>query len=102
MKLLINSLHVKAKIGKYLWEKVILQTVIVDVEMLVCNVVDYNTVVLYIKELVKIEHREFIEDLAKYVHNQLKHSFFPEKLKLRISKPNCIANADSAAIVIED
>ena len=102
MKLCINNLQVLARIGEHHWEKVIKQKIVISCQLQVNTIIDYCLIAEYIKTFVVQSHHNFIEELARSLHSAIKQKFPVEKCKIILEKNNCITNAKSAAVVIEE
>jgi len=105
----IHQLSVKAKIGAYEWEQHIEQTLYIDVE-LSCDVekaartdqlsdaLDYAALASAITEFVRLDSCRLIETLAIRLREFLLSQYSLESLKLTITKPHAIPNAQGVSI----
>lgn len=108
----VHGLKLQTIIGCLPWEKQNLQTIIIDVDMqrdtdkIIANddikhTVDYAEVVECIKAHLKEHRYNLVETLAEQLANLLLKSFpLIAQLTLKISKPEAIAQAQSAGVII--
>lgn len=106
----IEGLNIPTTIGIYAWEKQILQPVILDVELhcdvsncndLIENTIDYEKICNLITQFVSENKFQLIEHLANQVCEQIKSKFDIAKIKLKVSKPRAIKNAQNVSVLIE-
>ncbi len=108
----INGLEIETIIGVYEWEKNIKQTVILDIELF-CDItkaartdnlsyaIDYALISTQVTELIAQNRFQLIETLAEQTAQLILTGFPVEKLKIRVSTPGAIENANDVGIVIE-
>ncbi|MGA2654677.1 MAG: dihydroneopterin aldolase [Gammaproteobacteria bacterium] len=112
-KLYIQSLQLHTTIGCLTWEKQILQTVMVDLEIGIdCTAIsksdDIGSTLNYAllsEQLIAFAHTQkndlietLVEKLAQFIHQE-----YPmiKQLKLSLEKPGAIPNAKTVGITIE-
>ncbi|MCO6550442.1 MAG: dihydroneopterin aldolase [Gilliamella sp.] len=111
-RVLIEGLTVLTTIGVYEWEKTIKQKLIIDLEMAWDNksagesdnvslCLDYFVVSQTITQLVECSNFELIECVAERIAERIIKQFSVNWLKVKVSKPNAIANARNVAVIIE-
>lgn len=111
-RVLIESLTVYTTIGVYDWEKNIKQKLVLDLEMAWDNkpagnsdnvefCLDYFVVSQSITSFIEANKFELIETVAERVAQLVIEQFSVQWLKIKVSKPDAIANAGNVAVVIE-
>ncbi|OOF69719.1 dihydroneopterin aldolase [Rodentibacter caecimuris] len=111
-RILIEGLCVFAQIGIYDWEQQIKQKLIFDIEMQwdsrkaaetddVRYCLNYAEVSQFIINYVQSKPFLLIERVANEVATQLQQRFAIPWLRLKLSKPKAIAQADNVGIIIE-
>lgn len=111
-RVLIEGLTVLTTIGVYEWEKTIKQKLILDLEMSWDNqpagesddvtlCLDYFLVSQSITNFIQSTQFELIECVAERVAQLVIQKFSVQWLKVKVSKPDAIANASNVAVVIE-
>ena len=108
----IDQLAVAANIGVYEHEKQQAQPLLIDLQ---CNweisqaaetddvafTMDYDKLVEQINNVINKQHYNLIETLAEVIADTLQETFALRWLQLKISKPQAIANAIAAGVVVE-
>lgn len=108
----ISELKVETVIGVYKWERKIKQPILVDVEMAVdiakaaqsddlSDTVDYKVVASRITDLIHQSECHLLEYLAEHIAAALQQEFSIGWIKLRISKPDALAQAAAVGVMIE-
>ena len=108
----IKALKLKTIIGIYAWERRVKQAVIFDLEMYwdiqkasetdnIQDTLDYKKVAQTIEEYVDHSHFQLIEALAEAVANLVMDTFKIEKIKVTVTKPAALSNAESVGVIIE-
>ncbi|MWP48924.1 MULTISPECIES: dihydroneopterin aldolase [unclassified Gilliamella] len=111
-RVLIEGLTVLTTIGVYEWEKTIKQKLILDLEMAWNNkpagesdnvslCLDYFLVSQAITQFIESNQFELIESVAENIAKLIIQKFAVQWLKIKVSKPSAIANANNVAVVIE-
>ena len=107
----IHSLEVETIIGVYQRERNIKQRVLVDLEMTLAaqpgadsddlrSTVDYDAVSIRVTSLIKNTQYQLIETLAEKVAEVVLNEFAVENLRLKLSKPGAVKNANNIGIII--
>jgi dihydroneopterin aldolase len=109
----IKGLKIKTAIGIAEWERRILQTIVIDINLYldlqkiatednVARTVNYKTVADRIKELVKTQGPfNLVEALAEKIATLIKAEFPIDKLHLTISKPSVFSDIAHVGVCIE-
>lgn len=108
----IKGLRVATVIGVYDWERDIRQTVALDLDMASDNrraaaadsidlALDYAAIAQAIVDFVGGSEYQLIETLAEEVAMLVLRDFNVSWLRLRVSKPGAVAEADDVGVVIE-
>ena len=107
----IQGLRIDNQIGICHWEKMIRQTVVLDLSLStniqysayseqVTDTIDYQTIHDYVISYVKSNTFSLIETLAEQVANQLIQKFQIDKIKLTVTKPGALKYAQAAGVSI--
>ncbi|QYN46975.1 dihydroneopterin aldolase [Gilliamella sp. ESL0405] len=111
-RVLIEGLTLFTTIGVYQWEKNIKQKLILDLEMAWDNqpagktddvslCLDYFAVSQTITTFIQSNQFELIECVAERIAELVIEKFGVNWLRIKVSKPDAIANAGNVAVVIE-
>jgi dihydroneopterin aldolase len=108
----IKGLRAQAVIGVYDWERLIRQTLVLDLEMAsdtaraaatdaISDALDYAAISQQVIALVEGSEYQLIETLAEAVAAMVMREFAVPWLRLRLGKPGAVAEADDVGVVIE-
>ena len=108
-KIVISQLACSALIGVHAYERVQKQPLSIDLELITAvdfgkqndqieTVVDYSTICQNVLAWVEASSFELLESLTHYLLKQLLEDQRIQSVKLRASKPEAIAQAQSVAI----
>ena len=108
----ISGLRAQAVIGVYEWERLVRQTLVVDLEMAsdtaraaasdaIADALDYAAISQRVLALVEDSHYQLIESLAEQVARVVMGEFGVPWLKVRVGKPGAVAEAEDVGVVIE-
>jgi dihydroneopterin aldolase len=108
----IKGLRVQTVIGVYEWERDIRQTLVFDIEMAsdtaraavnddISLALDYAAVSQQVIALVESSEYQLIETLADAVAAMIRRDFAVPWLRLHLSKPGAVAEADDVGVIIE-
>lgn len=111
-RVLIEGLTISTTIGVYDWEKKIKQKLILDLEMAWDNqpagksddislCLDYFQVSQAISTFIQSSKFELIECVAEQVADLVIKKFGVKWIKVKVSKPGAITNANNVAVLIE-
>lgn len=101
MKILIENLTFDCIIGILDFERVEAQKVMIDLsfkykfkndDSIKKSFIDYSIIVEELKNIMKQEKFELLEDAIIYIEKYLRKKYKIKKLKLKISKPNILSN----------
>jgi len=108
----IKGLQAQSVIGVYAWEREIRQTLVLDLEMAsdtaraaasdqIADALDYATISSQVISLVEGSEYQLIESLAEEVAGMVLKDFGVSWLRLRLSKPGAVAEAEDVGVIIE-
>ena len=108
----IKGLQAQSVIGVYEWERHIRQRVVIDLEMAsdtvraaasdeIAHALDYAAISQQVIALVEASEYQLIETLADTVARMIMREFNVPWLRLRLSKPGAVAEAEDVGVVIE-
>lgn len=108
----ISGLRAQAVIGVYEWERLVRQTLVVDLEMAsdtaraaakdaIADALDYAAISQRVLALVEESQYQLIESLAEAVARVVMGEFGVPWLKVRVGKPGAVAQAEDVGVVIE-
>lgn len=108
----IRDLQLATIIGVHAWEREVRQTLSLDLEMAadiktaaksddVRDALDYQAVAERVATLVESCKCQLLETLAERVAELVVNDFSVSWLRLRVSKPGAIPNAQAVGVVIE-
>ncbi|XKM14476.1 dihydroneopterin aldolase [Orbaceae bacterium ac157xtp] len=111
-RVIIEGLTVFTTIGVYDWEQTIKQKLVLDIEMEWNNqsaaksdnvtfCLDYAKVSQSICNYIESQPFKLIETVAERVANLVIEQFKVPYLKIKVSKPDAVANAQNVAVIIE-
>jgi len=110
-RVFVEGLAVETVIGVYDWERDIKQRLVFDLEMLWDNspaaqsddinkALDYDALSRFITSYVESTKFELIETVAEEVASRIMAEFSIPGLRLKLSKPGAVANAQNVAVQI--
>lgn len=108
----IEGLQVQTTIGYYEWEKKIKQLLVFDLQMgtdiraaangdELAKTLNYAEVSVLIDEFANANAVDLIETLAERLAEHLINTFALKWLKLKVSKPTAVKEADAVGVIIE-
>ncbi|MEQ1598817.1 MAG: dihydroneopterin aldolase [Methylotenera sp.] len=108
----ISELKVKTKLGVPEWERIVPQTIILDIEISydlskscksdnIADTIDYGKVVTRIHETLKEHSFQLVEALAEHVCQLILKEFKAESVKVKVAKPAVLAGLKALGVVIE-
>lgn len=108
----IRELRIETIIGIFGWEREVLQTVSLDLEMAtdirtaaasddIQDALDYKTISKRLIQFIGESRFQLIEAMAESVANIVREEFHVSWLRLRISKPGALRGAQDVGVVIE-
>lgn len=111
-KIFINQLQLQTVIGIHDWEREKKQTVILDIEI-ACSIkqavksdqikdcIDYFSVCERLKKLADSHNFQLVESFAEEVSRIILQEFSAPGVKIKLSKPGAVNEANSVGVIIE-
>lgn len=111
-KITLKDLRFPTTIGVHAWEQAIQQQVILHIEFVydtknavetddITHAVDYYALAEYLKEFLAKSRCNLIEALAHNVVDILQETFKLSWIKLELTKPHALDNAQGVSITVE-
>jgi dihydroneopterin aldolase len=111
-KIFLQGLKISAIIGVLPWERTAPQTLLIDLEIAtdidqaaqqdhLTAAIDYAMVAQRVTEFVADSQYNLLETLAANIMTLLHDEFHVSWIRLRISKPDAIANCNSVGVMVE-
>ena len=108
----ISELKVKTKLGVPAWERMLAQTIILDIEIsydlakagksdAIADTIDYGAVVARIHATLKEHSFQLVEALAEHVCQLIFKEFGALSVKLKVAKPAILQGLNTLGVVIE-
>ncbi len=108
----LEQVKVQTKLGVPEWERMVEQTIILDIEIGVASskasisdsiedTIDYGVVVARIRETLKQNSFQLVEALAEHVCQLILSEFKALGVKVRVAKPGVMPGLKALGIVIE-
>ena len=108
----ISELKVQTKLGVPNWERMIAQTIILDIEIgydlsKACNsdaivdTIDYGAVVGRIRETLTENSFQLVEALAEHICQLILKEFKAENVKVKVAKPAILPGLKALGVEIE-
>ena len=108
----ISELRVKTKLGVPAWERMVAQTIILEIEIgydlakagksdAIADTIDYGAVVTRIQATLKEHSFQLVEALAEHVCQLILKEFKVESVKVKVAKPAILPNLKALGVVIE-
>ena len=104
----ISELKVKTKLGVPTWERMLAQTIILDIEIgydlykagksdAIDDTIDYGAVVNRIRETLTENSFQLVEALAEHICQLILKEFKAESVKVKVAKPAILQGFEDAA-----
>ena len=108
----INELKVQTKLGVPAWERILPQTIILDIEIgydlakacisdAITDTIDYGAVVRRIRETLSERNFQLVEALAEHVCQLIFKEFGGLTVKIKVAKPAILPGLKSLGVTIE-
>ena len=108
----LEQVKVETKLGVPEWERMVAQTVILDIEIgydlaragksdAIADTIDYGAVVSRIRETLAEHNFQLVEALAEHVAQLILKEFKAENVKVKVAKPAILAGLKALGVVIE-
>ena len=108
----ISDLKVKTKLGVPAWERMVAQTIILDIEIgydltkagksdAIADTIDYGAVVARIHSTLTEHSFQLVEALAEHVCQLILKEFGALNVKIKVAKPGILPGLKSLGVEIE-
>ena len=108
----ISELKVKTKLGVPAWERMVAQTIILDIEIgydlskagksdAIADTIDYGAVVERIHDTLKEHSFQLVEALAEHICQLILKEFGALSVKVKVAKPAILAGLKALGVMIE-
>ena len=108
----ISELKVKTKLGVPAWERMLPQTIILDIEMGydltkagksdgIADTIDYGAVVARIHATLKEHSFQLVEALAEHICQLIFKEFGALSVKIKVAKPGILPGLKALGVVVE-
>ena len=107
----ISELKVKTKFGVPTWERMVAQTIILDIEIsydltkacksdAIADTIDYGTVVNRIRETLTENSFQLVEALAEHICQLILKEFKAESVKVKVAKPAILPGLKALGVIV--
>ena len=108
----ISDLKVKTKLGVPTWERMVAQTIILDIEIgydlsaagksdAITDTINYGAVVARIRDTLTEHSFQLVEAIAVHICQLILSEFKAESVKVKVAKPGILAGLKALGVVIE-
>jgi 7,8-dihydroneopterin aldolase/epimerase/oxygenase len=108
----ISELKVKTKLGVPAWERMVTQTIILDIEIgydlskagksdAIADTIDYGAVVSRIHDTLKEHSFQLVEALAEHICQLILSEFGALSVKIKVAKPAILSGLKALGVVVE-
>ncbi len=108
----LSEVKIQTKLGVPDWERLVPQTVVLDIEITMPNsdscktdeihdTIDYGAVVSRIRETLSEQNFKLVEALAEHICQLLIKEFKTPWVKIKVSKPGILPGVKALGVVIE-
>ena len=108
----ISELKVQTKLGVPIWERMMPQTIILDIEIgydlskacksdAISDTIDYGAVVQRIKSTLSENNFQLVEALAEHICQLILQEFNALNVKVKISKPSILPGLKALGVTIQ-
>ena len=108
----ISELKVKTKLGVPAWERMVAQTIILDIEIgydlsaagksdAITDTIDYGVVVARIRSTLEEHSFQLAEALAEHICQLILSEFGALSVKIKVAKPGILTGLKALGVVIE-
>ena len=108
----INELKVKTNLGVPAWERMVAQTIILDIEIgydlakagksdAIADTIDYGAVVARIHATLKEHSFQLVEALAEHICQLILKEFSALNVKIKVAKPTILPGLKALGVIIE-
>ena len=107
----IRELKIQTNLGVPDWERLVPQTIILDIEIgvdlaracqtdAIHDTIDYGAVVGRIRETLHINHFKLVEKLAEHIAQLILNDFGALSVKIKVAKPAIIGGLNALGVEI--
>ena len=111
-KIFIQELKVETHLGVPEWERMVAQTIILDIELelpnskscqtdAIADTLDYGQIVTRIRETLAEKNFHLVEALAEHVCQLILKEFGSPWVKVKVAKPGILPGVKALGVVIE-
>lgn len=108
----ISELKVQTKLGVPEWERMVPQTIILDIEIgydlapagksdAIADTIDYGAIVTRIRDTLTEHNFQLVEALAEHVCQLILKEFKAESVKIKVAKPAILPGLKALGVIIE-
>ena len=108
----LNEVKVQTKLGVPEWERMVEQTIILDIEIGydlskacqsddVADTIDYGSVVNRVRETLKENSFQLVETLAEHLSQLILSEFNAADVKIKVSKPSILPGLKALGVIIQ-
>ncbi len=108
----LNEVKVQTKLGVPAWERMVAQTIVLDIEIAMPNsdscktdqindTIDYGSVVAKIREQLTIQSFQLVEALAEDLCQMIMNDFGAPWVKIKVAKPGILPGVKALGVIIE-
>ena len=108
----LSEVKVQTKLGVPAWERMLAQTIILDIEIsydlsracqtdAIEDTIDYGLVVARIRETLTEHSFQLVEALAEHCCQLIMQEFGALRVKIKVAKPNILLGLKALGVVIE-
>lgn len=108
----ISELKVQTKLGVPDWERMVAQTIILDIEIgydlsLACksdaiaDTIDYGAVVKRIRDTLNEHSFQLAESLAEHISRLIFNEFHGLNVKIKVAKPSILPGLKALGVILE-
>lgn len=108
----IQDLKVKTKLGVPDWERLLPQSVLIDIEIALPNhanfnsdniqdTIDYGEVCAMVERLLEEQTFKLVETMAEQICQHILQDFKAPWVRIKISKPNILRSAKAVGVIME-
>ena len=108
----ISELKVKTKLGVPAWERMVAQTIILDIEIgydlapagksdAIADTIDYGAVVARIRDTLTEHSFQLVEAIAEYICQLILKEFNALNVKVKVAKPAILPGLKALGVIME-
>lgn len=108
----LENVKVQTKLGVPEWERMLAQTIILDIEIgcdlanagktdAIVDTIDYGAVVRRIRETLNTHSFQLVEALAEHVCQLILQEFGALRVKVKVAKPGILPDLGALGVIIE-